>query len=60
MVIITRRLGEVIRVGKDIEICIADIYHGEIKFAVDAPKTMTVVNEEDYQPSRSLTPILTS
>ena len=49
MLVLARRKHEVIRIGKDIKITVADIYGGKVSIGVDAPNDVPVHREEVYQ-----------
>ena len=49
MLVLTRRIGEVIRIGDDVSICILDIQRGQVRVAIDAPREIPVHREEVYQ-----------
>lgn len=49
MLILSRRLGESIVIGEDINITILGITGNQIRIGIDAPKTVAVHREEIYQ-----------
>lgn len=49
MLILTRKLGEVIAVGDDIKIVILDIKGRQVRLGVEAPRHTKVYREEIYQ-----------
>ena len=49
MLILTRKLGETIRIGNEIRITILDAKGRQIKVGIDAPPDVTVHREEVYQ-----------
>ncbi len=49
MLVLTRRLGEIIRIGDDISIRVMDIQRGQVRVAIDAPRHIPVHREEVYQ-----------
>ncbi|MCX5829439.1 MAG: carbon storage regulator CsrA [Deltaproteobacteria bacterium] len=49
MLILTRKLGEVIAVGDDIKIVILDIKGRHVRIGVEAPRQTKVYREELYQ-----------
>jgi carbon storage regulator len=49
MLVLTRRLGESIRIGDDISIRVLDIQRGQVRVAIDAPREIPVHREEIYQ-----------
>ena len=46
MLIITRKVGEKVLIGKTIEVSIADIDGKQVKLAIDAPKDIEILREE--------------
>jgi carbon storage regulator len=46
MLILTRRLGEVLRVGDNIKVHVVGVKGGQIRLGVDAPKDVPVHREE--------------
>jgi carbon storage regulator len=49
MLILTRRIGEAIIIGDDVEINILDVKGSHVKIGIDAPKEISVHREEIYQ-----------
>ena len=49
MLILTRKLGETIRIGDNIKITVSDIKGKQIRIGIDAPQDVTVHREEVYQ-----------
>jgi len=49
MLVLTRRLGESIRIGDNISIRVLDIQRGQVRVAIDAPREIPVHREEIYQ-----------
>ncbi|ASW43125.1 carbon storage regulator CsrA [Clostridium isatidis] len=49
MLVITRKKGETILIGDNIEISISKIEDGSVKLAIDAPKEMTILRKELYE-----------
>ncbi len=49
MLILTRKLGEVIAVGDDIKIVILDIKGKHVRIGVEAPSQTKIYREELYQ-----------
>lgn len=49
MLVITRKLGEAILIGDDIEISISKIEDGSVKLAINAPKEMAILRKELYK-----------
>jgi len=49
MLILTRKLGENIRIGEKIKITILDVKGGQVKLGIDAPPHIAVHREEIYE-----------
>ena len=49
MLVLTRKLNEEIKVGKDIVIKILSISENQIKIGIDAPKNIQILRNEIYQ-----------
>ena len=49
MLIITRKKGESIMVGDDIEITISKIEDGSVKIGIKAPRDVTILRKELYE-----------
>jgi carbon storage regulator len=49
MLILTRKLGENIRIGDRIKIIILDVKGGQVKLGIDAPPNVSVHREEIYE-----------
>jgi len=49
LLIFTRKAGQKIRIGDDIEITVLDIRRGSVKIGIKAPKGLLVHREEVYQ-----------
>ena len=48
MLVLTRKSGEKIRIGKDIIISVVENSIGQVKIGITAPKQITVFREEIY------------
>ncbi|KGK86054.1 carbon storage regulator CsrA [Clostridium sp. HMP27] len=48
MLVVTRKKGESILIGDDIEITISKIDDGSVKIAISAPKEVTILRKELY------------
>lgn len=46
MLILSRHLGEVIRVGEDIYITVVSLNPGTVRLGIDAPRDVSIVREE--------------
>jgi carbon storage regulator len=49
MLIITRKKGESLMIGDDIEITITKIIDGSVKIGINAPKNVTILRKELYE-----------
>lgn len=49
MLVLTRKLGEVIRIGDDIKITVLEVRPSQIKLGIDAPPEVKVHREEIYR-----------
>ena len=52
MLVLTRRPGESIMVGKDIVITVIEIKGGQVRIGIDAPRDVQVHREEVYEQVR--------
>lgn len=49
MLILTRKIGEVLLVGDDVEITVLSIRGNQVKLGVNAPKEISVHRQEIYE-----------
>ena len=49
MLIITRKKGQSIMIGDNIEITVSKLDDGSVKLGIDAPKDMTILRKEIYE-----------
>jgi carbon storage regulator len=49
MLVITRRKGESILLGDNIEITVVKLDDGSVKLAIDAPKNIVILRKELYK-----------
>ena len=49
MLIITRKKGESLMIGDDIEITISKIDDGSVKIGINAPKNISILRKELYE-----------
>jgi carbon storage regulator len=49
MLVITRKKGESILIGDDIEITVVKADDGSVKLAIEAPKNITILRKELYK-----------
>jgi len=48
MVVLTRRIGERLRIGADIELVVLDVRGRDVRLGVSAPSNVTIHREEIY------------
>ncbi|HHO75142.1 MAG TPA: carbon storage regulator [Deltaproteobacteria bacterium] len=49
MLILTRKVGEAVSIGDDIQISVVEIKGSQVKLGIQAPKSIEVHREEIYQ-----------
>lgn len=49
MLIITRKKGESLMIGDDIEITVSKLDDGSVKLGINAPKDVTILRKELYE-----------
>lgn len=49
MLILTRRIGEILKVGDDVSITILGLKGNQVRIGIEAPKSVSVHREEIYQ-----------
>ena len=49
MLVITRKKGESLLIGDDIEITVVKLDDGSVKLAIDAPRDITILRKELYK-----------
>ena len=49
MLVVTRKQGESILIGDDIEISVSKIEDGSVKIAIQAPREMAILRKELYK-----------
>lgn len=49
MLVITRKKGESLMIGDDIEVTIAKLDDGSVKLGINAPKEVTILRKELYE-----------
>ena len=49
MLVVTRKQGESILIGDDIEISVSKIEDGRVKIAIQAPREMAILRKELYK-----------
>ena len=57
MLVLTRRIGETLRIADDILVTIVDVKGNQVRLGIDAPADVTVLREElvqtDHEPLTS-------
>lgn len=48
MLILTRRIGEKLLIGDEIEVVVLDVNRNQVKVGIKAPRDLTVLREELY------------
>ena len=49
MLILSRKVGEVIKIGDEITLHVIDISKGFVKLGIEAPENVTILREEVYE-----------
>ena len=49
MLILTRKLGESIRIGEDVQVTVLSVQGNSVKIGVNAPRTLSVHRQEIYE-----------
>ncbi|MBL7048039.1 MAG: carbon storage regulator CsrA [Nitrospira sp.] len=49
MLVLTRKLGEILRIGQGITIKIVDVKGKQVKIGIEAPADLTIYREEIYE-----------
>jgi len=52
MLVLTRKLGEVIRVGDDVTVRVLEVKGNQVRLGVDAPAAVRIYREEVYRAIR--------
>lgn len=53
MLILTRKVGESIMIGEDVEVKVLGLRAGQVKIGIEAPKDLNVHREEIYERIRA-------
>ncbi len=48
MLILTRRVGETLKIGEDIEVTVLGLRGGQVRMGINAPRDVAVHREEIY------------
>ncbi|HIF81516.1 MAG TPA: carbon storage regulator CsrA [Gammaproteobacteria bacterium] len=51
MLILTRRVGEAMKLGEDITVTVLGVRGNQIRIGIDAPKSVSIQREEIYSPA---------
>lgn len=46
MLVLSRKIGESLKIGEDIELVILDINRGQVRVGIEAPRTTNIVRTE--------------
>jgi len=49
MLILTRRVGETLRIGNDVVVTVLAVHGSQVRIGIDAPKSVPVHREEVYR-----------
>jgi carbon storage regulator len=49
MLILTRRVGEALRIGEEVSVTVLGVKGNQVRIGVDAPKTVSVHREEIFE-----------
>ncbi len=52
MLVLTRKLGETIRIGDNISVTVVDLDGKSVKIGIDAPRSVSIHREEIYKKIR--------
>jgi carbon storage regulator len=53
MLILTRRIGESVKIGDDVTLTVLGVRHGQTRIGITAPKSVAVHREEVYERLRA-------
>ncbi|MGH8225032.1 MAG: carbon storage regulator [Gammaproteobacteria bacterium] len=54
MLILSRRAGEILKIGEDIAVTVLGIKGGQVRLGIDAPRGMQICREEPQFPNKKL------
>jgi len=49
MLVLTRKIGEIVRVGGDVTVQVLEIKAGQVKLGLEAPRRVQIYREEVYK-----------
>jgi carbon storage regulator len=49
MLILTRRVGETLRIGEDVSVIVVEVHGNQVRLGITAPKSVTVHREEVFE-----------
>lgn len=49
MLILTRRIGETLRIGDEVAVTVLGIHGNQVRIGIEAPKSVAIVREELFQ-----------
>jgi carbon storage regulator len=49
MLILTRRVGETLRIGEDVSVVVLEVHGNQVRLGITAPKSVTVHREEVFE-----------
>jgi carbon storage regulator len=50
MLILTRKVGETIRIGESVTVRVLEVRGGQVRLGLDAPSDVRILREEIYRP----------
>jgi carbon storage regulator len=53
MLILTRRIGEIVRIGDDVSVTVLGVKGNQVRLGVEAPKSIPVHREEVFERIRN-------
>ena len=51
MLILTRRVGEALKLGEDITVTVLGVRGNQVRIGIDAPRSVSIQREEIYSPA---------
>jgi len=56
MLILTRKVGETIRIGDDVTVRVLEVRGGQVRLGLEAPSDVRILREEIYRPDTTSAP----